>query len=162
MKNQYSHQDFSLEMAASLRLISHSESHDRFFHVSAAEPFTSLDDRLSSIDSPVLIAIDNGETTSGFTSPDCLKDSRSYCIIIALPTDNDDSATIIEAVREAETHHRQIRNVLLARYGRQIEDIRFYPSGVIGDNFYGSVLEYSFADYSDYGIDSTFFNGSAT
>lgn len=159
MNTEYSHRQFSLEMASSLRLISHSSSHDRFFHVSGAEPFTSLDDRLSAIGSPVLIAIDRAETSSRFNSADCLQESRSFSIIIALPTDNDDSATIERAVSTAERNLLQIRNVLIARYGRLVEECRTFPSGVIGDNFYGSVLEYSFAAYPDYGIDSTFFNG---
>ena len=158
MNTDYRHRDFSLEMARTLRLVSHSDSHDRFFHVSGAEPYTSLDDRLSAIDSPVLIAIDKGESSSSFNSADCLRESRSFCIIIALPTDNDDSATIEQAVTAADTNLLQIRNVLIARYGRLLEEMRTYPSGVIGDNFYGSVLEYSFAAYPDYGIDPSFFH----
>lgn len=144
-------------MASRLKRISHSDDHKRFFRASGGELYTSLDDCLSSIDSPVLIAVDKGEQSSQRNGSDNLRDSVSYCIIIAMPTNDSDTSTIHTAEIESRDLLVQVRNVLVSRYGNRIPDYRFYPSGAIGDNFYGTVLEYSFESYPVFSVDSNYF-----
>lgn len=149
--------EFCEEMASSLTLIRHSSIHHRFFKASGGELFTSLDDSLSSVDSAVLIGIDKAESLTERNHADGLSQTCGFAIIIALPTNDNVTDTICSAVDISKSNVNQIRNVLISRYGNLITKYETYPSGVIGDNFYGSVLEFSIADFSDYTVDSSFF-----
>ena len=160
MNDSYNHKDFCEEMARSLRLISHTDTHRAFLLVSGSEAYTLLDDILSSIDGPILIAIEQGEDKSVMNRADCLEERFPYSLLIAIPTDNDDTSTICAAERQSLECLRQVRNTLIARYGQRIDGYHIFPSGPIGDNFYGSVLQYSWLEYPDYSVDQAYFNGT--
>lgn len=156
--NKFDFFAFAEEMARRLKGIHHTDQKCRFFKANGADSATAFDDKLSSIGSAVLIAVDKGIADSQLNGAEGLEDKASYAIIIASPTNDNVPDSRTAAVQSAEEMLVQIRNVLLQRYGTRLVKSSRYPGDVLGDNFYGKVLEFTIADYPDYSVDSSYFD----
>jgi predicted RNA-binding protein with TRAM domain len=156
--NEFDFFAFAEEMATRLKGIRHSADHIRYFKANGAEETSSMDDRLSSIDSAVLIAVDKGNVDSQSNGGDGMEDMRGYAIIIVSPTDDNKPATRVTAVQNADAMLEQIRNVLKQRFGTRLVKSSRYPGDVLGDNFYGKVLDFTMSSYPDYSVDSSYFD----
>ena len=156
--NEFDFFAFAEEMARRLKGIRHTDQKCRFFKANGAEEFSSLDDKLSSVGSAVLIAVEKGNIDTQRNGADGLEDGAGYAIIIVSPTNENVSDSRITAVQNAEKMLTQIRNVLFARYGRRIVKASQYPGEVLGDNFYGKVLDFTVTSYPNFSIDSSYFD----
>ena len=132
-------------IASELVAVSHTKQRKRFFRAFGIEDLYNLDDQLTSITSPVLIAVDARETDSRPVSFDCLVDTRSYTIIIAEPTSTTKPETIDLAADHCHQLCIEVRNRMLcdAEIRPNISDIHTMGVGPIGENLYGCALTFT-------------------
>lgn len=155
--NNFDFYTFAEEMARSLRGIGHSDSRCRFFKANGSDEYSSLDERLSSVGSTVLIAVNRGDSDTQRNGADHIEERCGYVIIIASPTNDSQPDSRITAVTAADAMLKQIRNVLLRRYGNRLVQAKIYPGDVIADNFFGKALEFVMTEYPSFAVDSNFF-----
>ena len=155
--DKYDHFAFCEEMARKLVYVQHTDECPRFFKAFGLERFSALDDVLSSVVGPILIAIDSGE--GGYTphGGDNLPFRSKYHFIIATNTDDNSHETLERAMAEAQEQCRVVVNELFARYPTVNRDAKFFPAGPIGDNYYGKLVEFTVDEWSSYKPDSSYF-----
>lgn len=138
--------------------ISHTSQKPRFFKAYGLEDLYNFDDRLSSVNGTVLIAVDGIEAESTMNRADGLFYSKRYSVIVAKPCNNDRTETIDAAYRECEAHCKEIRNYLLQQEElRGILEPEMSVNGVgpIGDNFHGCILTFGTSEAEDFFTDET-------
>lgn len=154
----YDHFVFCEEMATTLKAIGHSASTPRYFKATGEELFSTLDDMLSAVGGPILIAVDSGDEDDTSNGYEGLAERRKYYVIVAYPTSGDDLSTVHAITGQARVLLKAVRNVLIARYPMFDRNCSFFGVGPFGDNFYGCALEFSMVEYPDYYVDSTLFH----
>lgn len=155
--DKYDHFAFCEEMARKLVYVQHTDECPRFFKAFGLERFSALDDVLSSVVGPILIAIDSGE--GGYTPKggDNLPFRSKYHFIIATNTDDNRHETLERAMAEAQEQCLAVVNVLFAQYPTVNRDAKFFPAGPIGDNYYGKLVEFTLDEWPSYKPDSSYF-----
>lgn len=155
----YNHFEYGEQLARKLKAIHHTDEKPRFFCAYGLEDLFTFDDKLSSIDGPVLIAVDGYESNSTDNRADGLNDTRQYGFIVARPTVSDRPETITSAFDFSHALCKQIRNALLLDPGLQgyiNRATQINGIGPIGDNFYGCMLSISVNVPESFMLDASF------
>lgn len=149
--------DFAEEMARSLQAVAHSDNHIRFFRASGPEEVGSLEDRISSLDGTVLIAVDGCESVSVPSTRDQICERNTYHLMLVRQTNSDRPETIDASVRACFGLVKQVRNMLWRRYREVNKDVTLWGCGPLGDNFYGCGMTFRVDEYPDFDIDPNIF-----
>lgn len=150
--------EFALEMATTLSAIAHSAAHPRFFTASGPEDTSNVDDRLSSVDGTIMVAVDGCEMATVQTTQDQVCERTTYYILIARKTNSDRPDSIRASINACRDLALQVRNVLWCRYRQVSRDAVMYGCGPLADNFYGVALEFHVDEYPpSYAPDDSYF-----
>lgn len=153
----FNFREFALEMATTLNAIAHSDSRPRFFTASGPEDMRNVEDRVSSIDGPFLLAVDGCETVTIPTHHDQICHRTTYYLSILQPTTSDRPETIDAAVSACRDLVIQVRNVLWQRYKSVSREVTLFGEGPLADNFYGCGMEFRVDEYPDFFVDPSVF-----
>lgn len=149
--------EWAEDIAKKLKCVAHGTGHERFFKASGAELTSTMDERLSSLSSTVLIAVDKDELVTDRNFADSLIESHDYALVLCSPTVESKQDSIVTAVHNAASVLQQVRNIAVRDLGSRISKCAMYPSGVIGDNFYGMVLEFTVTSMPNFSVNADYF-----
>lgn len=155
----YNHFAIAEKFATRLKAIGHSPENPKCFKAYGLEDLFNFDDRLSSLNGYILIAVDGHESDSSANRSDGLTDTRHYAYIVARNTISDRTETIESAFAECRKLCKQIRNALLqdeSLLGYLNRDTQINGIGPIGDNFYGCMLSISVDEPENYFVDDSY------
>lgn len=155
--DKYNHFAFCEEMARRLTYVQHTDEQQRYFKALGLERYSELDDRLSSVTGPILIAIDSGESSTDPQGGENLPLRSKYHFIIATNTEDGRHETIERAIADTRPQCWEVMCVLWKRYPTASRKVNFYSAGPIGDNYYGTLVEFTFDEWPSYEPDSSFF-----
>lgn len=154
---EYDHFAYGEALASSLKAISHTPQKIRFFTAFGLEDLTNLNDRLSSIDGTILIAVDGCESDSEDNGADAINDKQVYSFIVAQNTFSGHPDSINQAARQCKYICKQIRNKLLKEVEYADRSTQINGIGPIGDNFYGTVLTFFLNVPEEFFVDSNYY-----
>lgn len=157
MTQQYDHFSFCRDVARKLIVPGYEDHEVTFLSATGGETYTSLDERLSTLTGPVLIAVDENMMESQWTGADGLSDSSRLLILLILPVQGSDVSTTDVAVQTAARSLRQIRNLLLLSFGTRVHDMAIYPTGLVSDSYMGECLEFLMDSMEPFTVDASFF-----
>ena len=126
----YNHFAYGLDLVNRLRLYD-SEKERAFHKATNSDSLGSISERLSSINYPVLVAIDGRDADFSDNGTEALLKKPQYFFMLLVPVDGDDNDAILAAQADMEANALQIQ----ARMMQQAERNEDGLTGLLPDTF---------------------------
>lgn len=160
---QYNHFEYGEMLARKLKPISHTNQKQRYYRATELEELEELNDRLSSAEGIILIAIDGNNSDFGYNNSDNLMELPQYFFIVAKSAPSNDTDNIFTAQAECKSIGMQIIARMMQEGRNYNAPLQFLDPnkitirgiGPIGDNFYGIIIGFNFNWGVNYTIDKT-------
>jgi hypothetical protein len=151
----YNHKAYGQELTRSLKLFQPQEL-ESFFEATNSDTLYSIDQKLSSINYPCLVAIDGSDSDYRDNEAEALLKKPQYFFMFLKPAQSDDSVAIIDAQKICSANAEQVMFQMLQESGKhlkgltglQIDTFSIRSIGPIGDNLFGVILSFNL----EYGI----------
>lgn len=162
---QYDHFAYALDLTKKMKLFK-DHVDDSFFTAPNSDSLASISARLSSINYPVLVAIDGRDSTFDYNDAESLIKKPQFFIMILQPAPTDDTNAILTAQRVCEANCLQIQARLIfdsLKYKNglirlELASFTFSSIGPLGENLYGEIMGFVNPNGIDKNIDPAFWN----
>lgn len=151
----YNHKAYGQQLTRSLQLFQPREI-ESFFEATNSDTLYSIDQKLSSINHPCLVAIDGSDSDFKDNQADALLETPQYFFMFLKPAASDDSVAIITAQKLCAANAKQVmfqmmhesENHLNGLTGLLVDTFSIRSIGPIGDTLFGVILSFNL----EYGI----------
>ena len=159
----YNHFQYGEMLARKLKAIAHTDENEHYYRATEAENLQELNERLSSANGMILIAIDGCNSDVSWNDSDSLMELPQYFFVIAKETAGNDIAKIFESQSECKAVALQIiarmkkdgRDFNLSLQYLEEKSITVRGIGPIGDNFYGVIFGFNMNYGINYQLDKS-------
>lgn len=153
--NIYNHKAYGQELTRKLKLYQ-PKAIASFFEATNSDTLYSIDQKLSSINFPCLVAIDGQDSDFRDNEADALIKKPQYFFMFLKPAVSDDSAAIMDAQKTCAANAEQVmfkmmdesENNVNGLTGLMVDSMSIRSIGPIGDNLFGVILSFNL----EYGI----------
>lgn len=158
---QYNHFAYGLDLTQKMVLFQ-PKVEKAYFESPNSDTLLSLSQRLSSINHPILIAIDGNDADYEDNNAEVVMEKPQYFFMILMPASSDNAAKILEVQAQCKANCRQIQAKLIAdsrKYkfgGLLIDSFTMRSIGPVGENLYGIIMGFQLEQSIDYRIKNDF------
>lgn len=151
----YNHFAYGLDLVTKLRL--YDAEKERAFHKATnSDSLGSISERLSSINYPVLVAIDGKDADFADNGAEALLKKPQYFFMLLKPVEGDDNDAILAAQEDMEANALQIQARMMQQSERNeegltglvVDSFSIRGIGPIADGLYGVIIGFNI----EYGI----------
>lgn len=159
----YNHFSYGEALAKGLKAIAHNEYRERFFRATEQEGLYTLYEKISSLDSTVMVAID-GSNSDFMWQPDSMFEKPQYFFIILHPSSSDNADSIHQAQSYCknigcQVISRMLQDQMLCIHGLEFLDKESFTMrgvGPLGDNFYGILVGFNLNNSFNFELDNDY------
>lgn len=159
----YNHFAYGLDLSKRLKLLQ-PKAEKAYYKAPNSDSLFSISERLSTINHPVLVAVDGRDADFEDNGTESLIKKPQFFFMLLLPARNDKPEDILTAQATAESNALQVQARMIHQYianeaglsGLLIDSFSIRSIGPLGENLYGVIMGFNLRHGIDYLVESAY------